>query len=386
MSDMIPLSVPNLSGSEWEYVKETIETGWVSSVGSYVERFEESVKEFTGAGYAVATMNGTAALHASLVTLGVGLNNEVLVPNLTFIATLNAVSYCGAVPVLIDSEWSTLGMSPASLESFLNEYADVTAEGCINKKTGRKIKAMVPMHTLGYPVQIQKIMEIADKYNISLLEDAAESLGSSVGDKHTGRFGAMGCLSFNGNKIITTGGGGMIITDNDEYAKKLKHITTTAKTDGLMYDHDMVGYNYRLVNVLAAIGVAQMELLPQFLEIKERNRALYMELLDGVEEVELVKEPENCSSNHWMYGLKFIGGIGDIRKACAFFEQNGVQVRPMWKLMEDLPMYNNCEKTDLHVSREIYNSILNIPCSTNLKAYEIEKVVETIKKFVTLNK
>ncbi len=379
----IPLSVPNISGNELKYVSETIETGWVSSVGSYVDTFEKKFAEYVGVKHAVAVVNGTAALHVSLIVAGVEQGDEVLLPNLTFIAPVNAVMYCKAIPVFIDSEWSTLGMNPSVICSFIEEQTDFIDGWTVNKRTGRKIKAIVPMHTLGFPVALRAFAKLCKARNIVVIEDASESLGSSYYDIKTGALGDFGCFSFNGNKIITTGGGGMITTNNDAFAKRAKHISTTAKTDGVYFDHDEVGYNYRMVNVLAALGVAQLERADEFIEIKRKNFKTYQKLLGDHPYFFLHEEPLNCTSNYWMYALV-------LKKECPLtideliqlFTVENIQVRPIWKLMSKLEMFKQYELVGNGEAFDICNRVLNIPCSTGMSDDQIQRVVEVLCKTI----
>lgn len=273
--EFVPLHEPRFSGNEKKYVQECIESTFVSSVGAFVDEFEKQFAKFTGSKYAIATVNGTAALHTALLLAGVSREDEVITQPLTFVATCNAISYIGAHPVFVDIDKETLGLSPEKLKEFLSQNTEVINGECVNKTTKRIIKAVVPMHTFGLPTKINELMGVCKEYSISLIEDAAESLGSYNEGKHTGTFGLLGAFSFNGNKIITTGGGGMVVTDNEELAKKAKHMTTTAKIPhSWEYDHDMVGYNYRLPNLNAALGCAQMELLPKFLKRKRQLLSL----------------------------------------------------------------------------------------------------------------
>ena len=378
-NNFIPLSVPNLCGNELKYVTECIETGWVSSVGSYVDKFETEFAKKIGTKYAVAVVNGTAALHVCMLLNDVKPGDEVLVPNLTFVATVNAVKYCYANPVLLDSSWENLGMDVNKLESFIKEETIFKNGFTYNKKTGAIIKAIIPMHAFGYSVDMDPLNEICKKVNIAVIEDATESLCSTYKGKNTGTLAPLACFSFNGNKIITTGGGGMITTDDEQLAKRAKHLTTTAKTNPLDFDHDEVGFNYRLVNILAAMGVAQLELVDGFYKSKRANLELYSSLIDPSENFYIHKEPAYTKSNYWMYSLviknteKF--SVHEIIKVLG--EQN-IQARPIWKLMNTLPMYKNYQSFHCDVSPDIRNKIVNIPCSTGLTKDEIERVCSVI--------
>lgn len=361
--DFLPLHEPRFIGNEKKYVNETIDSTFVSSVGKYVTQFEEMVAEFSGAKYAVATSNGTSALHIGLKILGVDENCEVLTQPLTFIATANAISYCNAKPIFIDVDRDTLGLSPSKLREFLEEFAVMDENGnCLNKSTNKIIKACVPMHTFGHPCKIDEIVEICDSYNIAVVEDAAESLGSYYKGKHTGTFGKVGIFSFNGNKIITTGGGGMLVTDDEELAKKAKHITTTAKVPHpYEYIHDEIGYNYRLTNLAAALGVAQMENLQLFVD-KQRDLAQkYNDFFKGTN-LKFIREPKDSKSNYWLQSIE----LKDKKERDEFLEftnKNGVMTRPIWQLMSELDMFKNCQKDNLKNSIYLSKRVVNISSS-----------------------
>ncbi|PCJ84843.1 MAG: aminotransferase DegT [Flavobacteriales bacterium] len=377
---MIPLSVPNISGNEWKYVQECLDDGWVSYAGGFVERFENEFANYIGCKHAVAVTSGTAALHISLILCGVEQGDEVLVPNLTFVAPVNTVRYSFANPVFMDSEWTTLGLDVEKIRDFLEKECEFKNGFTYNKNTGSRVKAIIPMHTLGYPVDMNPLLEICEKFNIDVIEDATESLGSEYMGKKTGNFGKFACFSFNGNKIMTTGGGGMITTNDEQLAKRAKHLTTTAKTDPIEYEHDEVAYNYRLTNVSAAIGVAQLELLDEFVETKRKNLIQYKELIEPNDNFYIHTEVEHSKSNYWMYSLvrkdNCEHSVMDIVRNLA---DNQIQARPIWKLMNLLPMFNQFQSYQCHVSQEIYERVVSIPCSTNLSEREIEKVADVIK-------
>ncbi|SHH03770.1 LegC family aminotransferase [Pedobacter caeni] len=380
LNNFIPLSIPNLSGKELQYVTEALTDGWVSSVGPHVDKFEKEFAAYNGSSYAIACMNGTAAIHVSLIICGVKPNDEVLAPNLTFVAPLNAISYCGAFPVLLDSDWSTFGIDVDKLESFLKNETFEKDGFTYNKTSKRRIKAIIPMHSLGYSVEMDPLMLLCEKYNIDVIEDATESLGTEYKGKKTGNSGKLGCFSFNGNKIMTTGGGGMIVTNNSEYAKLAKHLTTTAKTDPIEYDHDSVGYNYRLVNVLAAIGLGQLEQMDDFVRIKRANLLKYKSKIDILDGLSIHTEPKNTTSNYWMYSLVLEKGYKHtVRQLVDIFSENKIQTRPIWKLMNSLPMYASCQSYHCDISLEIYNQVLSIPCSTSLTDADIDRVVNVLK-------
>ncbi len=356
----IPLHAPVFRGNEEKYVLDAIRSTFVSSVGVYVRKFEEKIAEYTGAKHAIATVNGTSALHVALLLSGVSPGDEVITQPLTFVATCNAIKYCGAEPVFVDVSLKTLGMCPDSLESFLNEFADLRGEYAYNKRTGRRIKACVPVHVFGHPVEIDKIIEICKRYNIDVIEDSAESLGSFYKNKHTGTFGKFGILSFNGNKIITTGGGGMILTNDEELAKKAKHITTTAKVPHTYeYFHDEVGYNYRMPNINAALGVAQLEQLENFLKIKMKIAQEYKIFFDK-KGINFFTEPKDCRSNYWLNAII----LESKKQRDEFLEitnKNSIQTRPVWTLMYKLPMYKNYFKVDTPNAEYIEERLVNIP-------------------------
>lgn len=363
--EFIPLHIPRFQGNEKKYIMDCIDTSFVSSVGEYVNKFEGSVAKFTGAKYAIATVNGTAALHIALLLADVKRNDEVISQPLTFIATANAISYIGAKPVFVDVDKDTLGLSPEKLEHFLKHNTQLINGECINKNTKKRIKAIVPMHTFGLPAKIDEIATICYKHNINLVEDAAESLGSYYKGKHTGTFGLVGTLSFNGNKTITTGGGGMIITNNEAIAKKAMHITTTAKVPHSWdYVHDSIGYNYRLPNLNAALGCAQMESLPEYLKNK-RILANSYEAFCNTHGYKFIKEPKNSISNYWLNAIQLENkSVRD--NFLKITNQNNVMTRPVWKLMNELEMFKNAETGNLENAMHFSNTLVNIPSSSTL--------------------
>jgi aminotransferase in exopolysaccharide biosynthesis len=337
-------------------------------VGKFVDRFEDDLANFTGAKRAVAVVNGTAALHVALRLAGVEASDEVLLPALTFIATANAVAYCQATPHFVDSEERSLGMDAVALREYLSNITEIRNGQCVNRSTGRVIRAMVPMHTFGHPVDINALLAIAHDFHLQLIEDAAESLGSTVGGKHTGTFGLMGTLSFNGNKTITTGGGGAILTNDVELGKRAKHITTTAKLPHRWnFVHDEVGFNYRLPNLNAALGCAQLEQLPGFLRDKRRLFEQYQVAFANVPGVQLVAEPTGCSSNYWLQTLLLDAACADQRDAVlAATNDAGLMTRPIWALMNRLPMYANSPSAPLPVAESLEQRVINIPSSSGL--------------------
>jgi len=358
--DIVPLHEPIFVGNEEKYVLDTIKSSYVSSIGEYVNKVEKFIAEFTGSKYAIATVNGTSALHIALLLSGMKPNTEVITQPLTFVATCNAISYCGAYPTFVDVDADTLGMSPESLESFLVENCLVKDDGIYNKLTNRKITAIVPMHTFGHPCKIDKIIEIADRYNIPVVEDAAESLGSFYKGKHTSTFGKLGIISFNGNKIVTSGGGGVILTSDEELAKKAKHLTTTAKVPHKWeYYHDEIGYNYRMPNLNAALLLAQLENLEKFIKIKRDLAMKYKEFFDWLG-VEFFTEPEYATSNYWLNAI-FLRDRKERDEFLEFSHVNGVLCRPAWVLMNKLPMYKNCFSYKIENAYKIEERLVNIP-------------------------
>jgi perosamine synthetase len=364
----LALHEPRFSGNEWVYLKECLDSTFVSSVGKFVDRFEDELAAFTGAKRAVAVVNGTAALHVSLLLAGVEAGDEVLLPALTFIATANAVTYCQATPHFVDSGERSLGMDAHALRDYLSSTTELRGGHCINRSTGRVIRAMVPMHTFGHPVDIEALLAVAHDFHLQLIEDAAESLGSTVGGRHTGTFGLMGTLSFNGNKTITTGGGGAILTNDLELGQRAKHLTTTAKVPHRWnFVHDEVGYNYRLPNLNAALGCAQLEQLPGFLRDKRHLFEQYQAAFANVAGVHLVAEPAGCRSNYWLQTLLLDETYANQRDAVLTATNDaGLMTRPIWALMNRLPMYANAPKAALPVAESLERRVINIPSSSGL--------------------
>ncbi len=359
---LIPLHAPKFSGNERKYVLDAIDSTFVSSVGAYVTRFEAMMVEITGGGYAIATVNGTAALHLALMIAGVSEGDEVITQPLTFVATANAVRMAGGTPIFIDVDKDTLGMSPASLEDFLSTCCANTAEGCINKTTGKRVAACVPMHTFGFPLRIDQISGICQQYGIALIEDAAESLGSFYKGQHTGTFGLMGAFSFNGNKTVTCGGGGAIITSDDQIARKARHLSTTAKIPHVWeYDHDEIGYNYRMPNLNAAMACAQLEQLPAFLENKRKLANLYRDFFSK-KNISYVDELPEAKANYWLNALMF-DDQSQKESFLADSNANGVMTRPIWKLMNKLGMYKDCQAYNLVNAEWLEQRVVNIPSS-----------------------
>jgi len=361
-NEFIPLHEPKFIGNEKKYLNDCIDSTFVSSVGKYVDRFEKEFASYVGSKYAIATVNGTSALHISLLLANVNKDDEVITQALSFVATCNAISYCYATPVFIDVDLETMGLSPLSLKNFLEINCEIIDNRCINKTTGKIVKACVPMHTFGHPCKIDDIKTICDKWNITLVEDSAESLGSFYKDKHTGTFGKVGAFSFNGNKIITSGGGGVIVTDDEILAKRAKHLTTTAKIPHpFEYVHDEIGYNYRMPNINAALLVAQMENLTPFLSSKRELANIYSDFFKS-QNIKFVKEPKDSKSNYWLQAII----LKDKKQRDEFLDftnKNGVMTRPIWKLMNELDMFKNCQKDELINSKYLEQSVVNIPSS-----------------------
>ena len=378
MSDqqLIPLSVPNIAGNEWKYVKDCLDTGWISSVGAYVSQFEQMVAAFAGAKYGVATVNGTAALHLSLLLSGVKLNDYVLLPNLTFVASANSIRYIGAEPLLIDADPDYWQMDLDLLEAFLAEETEQKNGELFYKKDGRRISAIMPVHILGNMCDMDRFAAIVSRYPLAVVEDATEALGTTYKGQHAGTFSPMGCFSFNGNKIISTGGGGVIVSNDEILAKKAKHISNTAKASADEYYHDEVGYNYRLVNLLAAVGVAQMELLPSFIRRKKEAVAFYKQELAGVADIRFQQELPEVNTNGWLFTIQ----TDRQQQLLDHLNANKILSRRFWMPMNKLPMYKNCpyvqKKDNAHY---IYSTCLSIPCSTSITDEQLETVVKEIK-------
>ncbi len=364
--NFIPLHEPRFIGNEKKYLNECIDSTFVSSVGKFVDAFEENIAKYTGAKHAIACVNGTAALHIALILSDVTKNDEVITQPLTFIATANAISYTGAKPIFIDVDKDTLGLSPEKLEKFLSENTYLDDWGfCHNKKTDKIIKACIPMHTFGHPTQIDKIKFICDRHHITLIEDAAESLGSYYKNLHTGTFGKFGTLSFNGNKTITTGGGGMLLTNDPELAKKAKHLTTQAKVPHKWeYVHDFIGYNYRLPNINAALGVAQLEQLPNFIEKKRQLAEKYKNFFKNTD-IQFIAEPKYSKSNYWL-NFVLLKNREERDNFLKFTNENGVMTRPVWELMNRLEMFKDCQVENIENAEWLVDRIVNIPSSVLL--------------------
>ena len=371
--DFVPLHRPVFEGNERQYLVDCIDSNFVSSVGEKVTEFEEKVANFTGAKYAVATVNGTAALHVAIQLAGVEPEDEVISQALTFIATCNAINYSGAFPVFVDVDLDTMGMSPEALKVFLDTNAEKRSGSVFNKISGRRIGACIPMHTFGFPCRIEEIASICSDWGIILIEDAAESLGSYVGSRHTGTFGAMGTLSFNGNKVITTGGGGMLITDDLATAERAKHITTTAKVPHpYEFVHDEIGYNFRMPNLNAALGCAQMERLDDFLSVKTKLSEQWNQFFNS-QAVKFTRGIDGTWANHWLNAI-LLESKSDRDEFLEYTNNNGVMTRPIWRLMSELKMFQDCQTDGLKNSLWLQDRVVNIPSSVPtgaLKPYDV---------------
>jgi len=379
---MIPLSIPKIEGNESKYVLDCLTTGWISSAGSYVTQFEEMVADYAGAKYGIACMNGTVGLHIAQILLDVNENDHVIAPNITFIATLNAIKYTGATPILIDVDADNWQMDLDLLVNYLNSQTELrTTEAgtfSFDTTTNKRVRAIMPVHVLGNIGDMDSMVEIAKTYHLDIIEDSTEALGSTYNGKHAGTFGKLGVFSFNGNKIISTGGGGVIVTDDEELAKKAKHLTTQAKVSAMDYIHDEIGYNYRLVNVLAAIGVAQMETFPETLKAKKAMDAFYREHLNGVGDIQFQEIPEGADPNCWLFTFS----TSRMRELLEYLNQNGVQSRPFWMPMNQLEMFKeDIYITEHDVSASVYANSISIPSSAGITQEQLETVVKVIKEF-----
>ena len=361
--ETVPLHAPLFIGNEKKYLNECIDTTFVSSVGKFVDRFEEEIAAYTGAQKAVVCVSGTNALHMAMMLVGVEREDEVLTQALTFIATCNAISYIGAHPVFIDVDMETLGLSPNAVKAWLEKNAELKNGICYNQRTGRRVKACVPMHTFGHPVKIDELVQICNEWHIELVEDAAESIGSLYKGKHTGTFGKVGAISFNGNKTITTGGGGMLLFQDEELGKFAKHLTTQAKVPHRWaFVHDHIGYNYRMPNINAALGCAQLENLERYVENKRETAQIYADFFKNVPDITFFTEPENCRSNYWL-NVVMLKDKAAQQEFLEYTNDHGVMTRPVWELMNRLEMFKHCENDGLKNTEWLADRIVNIPSS-----------------------
>jgi perosamine synthetase len=377
---MIPLSVPEIRGNEWKYIKECLDTNWVSSVGSFVDRFEQMLADYVGVKHAVATINGTAALHTALLVAGIQPDDEVLVSTLTFIAPANAIRYVGAWPVFIDAEPDYWQMDPQKVVDFLEEDCRWAGGELRNKATGRQVKAIIPVHILGHPVDLDPILIVARKYGLVVIEDSTESLGAKYKGRMVGHLGDIACFSFNGNKLISTGGGGMVVTDNEEWAQRARHITTQAKDDPVEYIHDEIGYNYRLTNIQAAMGVAQMEQVDDYIVAKRQIAAAYREGLERIPGLEPMRQASWAESAFWLFTVMVDESEfgSDSRALLKELNSVGIQTRPLWQPMHRSPAHADLNPDDCPVANQLYRDGLSIPCSVSLGESQ-HKVVEALR-------
>lgn len=379
-AEMIPLCEPEVRGNEWAYIKECLDTGWVSAVGAFVNRFEQSLAETVGTRFAVATNSGTSALHVALLVAGIQPGDEVLVSTLTFIAPANAIRYAGAHPVFVDAEPEYWEMDPEKVIDFLENRCQWRDGALYNLETGRRVRAIIPVHILGHPVDIDPIIEIARKYDLKVIEDATESLGAQYKGNIVGHLGDIACFSFNGNKLITTGGGGMIVTDNEEWAHRAKHLTTQAKDDPVEYVHSEIGFNYRLTNIQAAMGVAQMEQLDSYLKAKRRIAETYTEAFDSIAGITPMREAQYARSAFWMYTVLIDEkqfGLGS-RELMRELASHQIQTRPLWQPIHLSAAHHGACATDCSVAERLNLSALSLPCSVGLEPDRQRRVIESI--------
>ncbi|MCU6733102.1 LegC family aminotransferase [Diplocloster agilis] len=383
MNSFIPLSIPNFIGNELKYVTDAVQAGWVSTGGAYITKFEQVVSEYLHSAGAVACQSGTAGIHTGLMVMGVTSEDAVLVPTLTFIAAVNPVMYVNAEPIFMDCD-DSLCMDPVKLKLFCEEECDFRNGQLISKNSGRHIKAIIVVHVFGNMADMESIMAVAAMYNLLVLEDATEALGTYYSSgkfkgKYAGTIGDLGVYSFNGNKIITTGGGGMLVSDNLKYLQHARHLTTQAKSDELYYTHDEIGYNYRMTNLQAALGVAQLEQLEHFIQIKTENFKQYQNSLaqDGIH---LLTYRDNIRSNHWFYALDTAGLCLDRDSLIAYLASKGIQTRPVWGLIHEQKPYNNKEVYKIEKAKVFWQKVINIPCSTSLTKSDIEYVTNVLKQ------
>ena len=368
-NDFIALHEPKFNGNEWKYLKDCLDSTYVSSVGAYVDRFELGLKKVTGSKHAIAVVNGTSALHICLKIVGVEQGDEVLMPTLTFVATANAITYNGAIPHFVDSSSLTLGMDPEKLDHYLKDISEVRGDECFNKKTGRRIKAVLPVHTYGHSVDLDPLLNVCERYKLELVEDAAESLGSFYKGKHTGNWGKVAAVSFNGNKIVTTGGGGAILTNDDRLGDYARHLSTTAKLKHpWLFIHDEIGFNYRMPNINAALGCAHLEILPKAIEKKRQLLNLYQKAFQNVKGVTVFTEPNFGKSNYWLNAILLDDELSKERDSLLeLLNAKGIMARPTWTLMHELQIYNDFPKMDdLSVAQNLSRCLINIPSSPHL--------------------
>jgi perosamine synthetase len=380
----IPLCVPELRGNEWKYVKECLDTNWVSSVGSFVDRFEDMLAGYVGSRHAIATVNGTAALHIALLVAGVQPDDEVLVPTLSFVAPANAIRYAGAWPVFMDAESRHWQMDPQKVADFLGKGCKPQGGSLVNRATGRRVKALLPVHILGQPCDMGPLLESARKYGLVVIEDATESLGARYKGDMVGRLGDIACFSFNGNKIITTGGGGMVVTGDQEWAERARYLTTQAKDDPVEYVHHEIGYNYRLTNVLAAMGVAQMEQLDEFIAKKRALAGVYAEAFRELEDLTLMVPQPDTDPTYWLYTVLLHGGttLADRKRVISGLNEAGIGARPLWHTLHDLPPYRECPNFEIEHAVRLYERGISLPSSVGLAPDQQQRCIAAVKKLV----
>lgn len=375
MNRPIPNAVPYLGGNEWQYVKECLNTNWVSSAGPFVERFEKEIAGYVGVPHAVATVSGTAALHVALLLAGIKPGDEVLVPALTFIATANAVRYCGGVPIFMDSEPQSWAMDPEKVADFLTRECEVKRGRVVNRATGRTVRTLLPVHLYGHPADLDPLLGLCDQFPLTLVEDAAEALGAKYKGRRVGAHGLAGCLSFNGNKIITTGGGGMILTNDEGLARRARSLTTQAREEGPEFVHREVGFNYRLSNIHAALGVAQLEQLDGFIEAKRKTARVYTEAVGRLGGTEPLGEAPWAFSTFWMYSVLLDPSQhGDVRRLIAAANEGGIEVRPLWYPLHRQPVFAGCQAYRIEVADRLYARGVSLPCSVGITPEEQERV------------
>jgi len=376
----IPLSVPHLVGNEKKYVNQCLDSNWISAGGEFVRRFEDEFAKFTGADFAVAVSSGTAAIHLALIAAGIKPGDGVFAPTVTFIAPINAISYVGAQPVFVDIDQDSLGISPESVQSFIDKYCYFKDSILINRFSNERISAIMAVHVYGHSARIDELNEIAQKYNLALVEDASEAIGTRYKDKHVGTFGNFGCFSFSGNKLLATGNGGIFLTNDEEAATRVRHLRQQATTDTRYFYHDEVGYNYRMSNLAAAIGLAQMEYLPQTITTKRKIHLVYERAFEGVEDIKLFTELDWCRSNYWMAVLQVPAERRD--EFIAHMEVRAIEARPIWELNNRHPMYSACSCANIDNSIDLYESLVAIPCNQSMSEDDAQRVVATVIDFL----
>ncbi len=381
--DFIPLCVPRISGNAWVYVKECLDTGWVSSAGNFVDRFEEELGKQLGVQHVVATMNGTSALHLSLLVAGVRPEDEVLTPTLTFVSPANAIRYCGAWPVFMDVDPNCWQMDPEKAEQFLENECEWREGALWNRITGRRVRAILPVHVLGHPCDMDPILQVASKYNLGVIEDASEGLGAKYAGHSIGTLGDIGCLSFNGNKVITTGGGGALLTDNESWAMRARHLSTQAKEDGIEYSHDEIGYNYRMVNLLAALGCAQLEHLNAFIERKRKIATRYRQALNDLPAISFLKTAEWAEPIEWLFTVYLNPGSRcNRRKLMQELRTRNIETRPIWTPLHRLPIYAEAQSYRIEVADRLHAGCLSLPCSASLSEQDQQRVIDTCRRIL----